>query len=500
MTGLVVAMLLGLLGLVHLSPAAEFACAAGDVTCLITAIQTANGNGAMNTISLAAGLYTLTTVDNDTNGPTGLPSVTSALTLRGPGAQSTVIERAAGAPRFRLVYVTTSGTLTLEGLTVKGGDLPPVINRRGLEEGGGGLRNRGTVSIVSSLLTHNAASRGGGLYNSGTLTLTQSLLSANIATGESGTFGDGGGLLNDGTLAITNSTLRDNMASGSGGGLYIATSPIRLTITNSTLSGNMASGSGGGLYIATAGLTITNSTLYGNMAGGNGGGVFSAGAPSEATLINSTVTGNTAQQGGGVSGGGGPFVGAVTRQTTIVAGNAVPTTGMGPDCYGPQFSGGHNLTGDATGCFITVTDLTGDPNFGAYADNGVPGQGYVPLHPTSLAIDAGDPAACPATDQLGQPRVGPCDIGAIEFQPETVTIHRAVFADPLARLFVAATSSAPPDAALVATVPGCLANEPMLHLGSRYVFLRNVGACGNLNGQVVTVTSTYGGSASAPLR
>jgi hypothetical protein len=50
-----------------------------------------------------------------------------------------------------------------------------------------------------------------------------------------------------------------------------------------------------------------------------------------------------------------------------------------------------------------------------------------------------------------------------EFQPETVTISRAVFADQLARLFVSATSSAPPDAILVVTVPGCLTNAPMQH-------------------------------------
>jgi hypothetical protein len=34
----------------------------------------------------------------------------------------------------------------------------------------------------------------------------------------------------------------------------------------------------------------------------------------------------------------------------------------------------------------------------------------------------GDPAECPATDQLGQRRVPPCDIGAIEFSPVTVTL------------------------------------------------------------------------------
>ena len=68
---------LGLLALVSLAPlsqAADFTCAAGDVACLITAINTANANGDANTITLEAGTYTLTAVDNDTEGPNGLPS------------------------------------------------------------------------------------------------------------------------------------------------------------------------------------------------------------------------------------------------------------------------------------------------------------------------------------------------------------------------------------------------------------------------------------------
>ncbi|HSX81290.1 MAG TPA: choice-of-anchor Q domain-containing protein [Candidatus Saccharimonadia bacterium] len=48
-------------------------------------------------------------------------------------------------------------------------------------------------------------------------------------------------------------------------------------------------------------------------------------------------------------------------------------------------------------------------------DDGTPGHGYFPLLPGSPAIDAGNDAACPSTDQLGQRRVGPCDIGAIRF-------------------------------------------------------------------------------------
>jgi hypothetical protein len=385
--GLVVAALLGLLGLARPAPAAEFACAAGDVACLISAINAANTNGTANTVTLAPGLYTLTAVDNNTDGPAGLPSVTSPLTLRGAGADSTVLERAAGAPQFRLLHVAASGTLALDGLTLQGGNLAGLAD-------GGGIRNRGTLTMTHSLLRGHAANNGGGIFHS-----------------------------DSGTLTITNSTLSGNVAS-SGGGIAIggSFSSSARTITNSTLSGNVAS-SGGGIAIASASITITNSTLYGNMAVLNGGGIFSQGGPSSATLINSTVSGNTANQGGGVRGGGGPAsVGIVLSQNTLLAGNWVPATGLGPDCYGPNLSRGHNLFGNSSGCVTTATDLTGDPGLGPFTDDGTPGQGYLPLLPESLPIDTGDPVACPATDQLGQLRVTPCDIGAVEFSPVTLTL------------------------------------------------------------------------------
>jgi hypothetical protein len=71
---------------------------------------------------------------------------------------------------------------------------------------------------------------------------------------------------------------------------------------------------------------------------------------------------------------------------------------------------------------LAAGDRTGDPGLGDFTDDGTPGQGYLPLLPTSRAIDAGDPAACPATDQLGQLRLTPCDTGAVEFAPVTVTL------------------------------------------------------------------------------
>ena len=87
---------------------------------------------------------------------------------------------------------------------------------------------------------------------------------------------------------------------------------------------------------------------------------------------------------------------------------------------------GHNLIGDPTGCTITLqrSDLTGDPGLDAFTDDATPGNGHFPLLPTSQAIDAGSDAVCPRKDQIGQRRIGPCDIGAIRFLDEDDRRHK----------------------------------------------------------------------------
>jgi hypothetical protein len=486
----VVALLIISLGLCDPSPAAEFSCGAGDVACLIAAINTANASGEANTITLEAGTYTLTAVNNNTGGPNGLPVITSPfpLTIQGAGAEATIIDRIASAPPFRILLVEDTGTLTLNGLTIRGGAVPDL----GI---GGGIRNFGTLTIIGSVISHNTADTSGGISNVGILNLTNSTISNNTGSVRHG------GLSNGGMMHILSSTISHNSATQvAGGGSGIGgIGPV--IIMDSTISENSSGLRGGGINLEGGELTITNSTIARNQASGVGGAIFIESGT--VTLTNSTVADNVAILFGDPQTGGGLFnAGGTARlQNTILARN----TGDPPDCFGPVTSLGHNLIGDPTGCTITLhaTDLTGDPGLGAFTDDGTPGKGHVPLLEGSPAIDAGNDEACPATDQLGQPRVGVCDIGAIEFQPpagEVIVIRRALFVNRLALLFLVATSSAAPDAELFVTVPDCLMHVPMLRIDDRYLFLRAVPACGDLDGQVVTVTSSGGGSASALLR
>jgi hypothetical protein len=392
-------------GVVH---AAVFQCPSGDVTCLITAINTANGHGEDDTIQLEAGTYTVTAADNATDGPNGLPSITSVLSIQGVGAQSTIIERDASAPPFRIFHIATEADLTLEGLTITGG----------LATHGGGLANGGTVTLANSTIADNFADcTGGGLGNSGTATLTNSIIADNFAGCT------GGGLDNTGTVTLTNSTVAGNRGGSAsfGGGLF---NDGTVTLTNSTIVDNGGVDAGGGVFNGGT-VILTNSTVAGNDAGapaGAGGGLLNLGGTM--ILTNSTVADNrsvAAGAGGLENHAGSGVTGTVTLRNTILARN-IP--GEAPDCVGPVTSLGYNVIGDLTGCTITLqpSDLTGNPGLGSFVDNGTPGHAHIPLLAASQAMNAGDDTVCPETDQLGQPRVGICDIGAIEFQHEALTV------------------------------------------------------------------------------
>jgi len=214
---------------------------------------------------------------------------------------------------------------------------------------------------------------------------------------------------------------------------------------------------------------------------------------------------------------------------TILANNLPTETG---DCPESATSLGFNLVRNpnatfsfgvpvTTDCsaFLTSTDVVADPLLGLFVDEGTPGHGFFPLTPDSPAINAGGSpprrhsdgqhswerpshvkADCPATDQIGQPRIDRCDIGAIEFLPDRVVVRLAQFDSETHVLFVTATSSAARDHVdLALSVTGCFQDEPMLQLGPAYLFLREVVTCGNLDKQAATVTSSRGGSASAEI-
>ena len=264
---------------------------------------------------------------------------------------------------------------------------------------GGGVNRVITVSnanahvSLANLTIRNGfgAAGGGGICNRGTLTVTNSTVSGNTARGMPG---KGGGIFNVGTLTVTNSTVTGNSVSGAfgagfGGGIE---NQGTAAVNNSTVSGNSATAGGGGI---------------GNLQG-------------SVTINNSTVSGNSVH----FAGDGGGIAGTVTLQNSIVASNS------GGNCKGGVVSKGYNLSSDNSCNFSNSGDRNNtDPKLGPLQNNGGPTQ-TMALLPGSPAIDAGNPSGCTdgqghllTTDQRGMPRpdsedTGGCDMGAYERQSD----------------------------------------------------------------------------------
>ncbi|KUL43821.1 hypothetical protein ADL22_13120 [Streptomyces sp. NRRL F-4489] len=171
----------------------------------MAAVNAANAAGG-DTLALAPFCtYTLTSAHGSaSDGPVGLPPITTPITMAGLG---TTITRAASAPPFRVLEVQgdanvpgTNGQLSLAAITVRGGNAPA-------PDPGGGISNRGgAVTLVSSSVTGNSAVAGGGIYvDNGTVSLT-----ASGVTGNSATTAGGGIYRNSGVVSLLVSNVSGN--------------------------------------------------------------------------------------------------------------------------------------------------------------------------------------------------------------------------------------------------------------------------------------------------
>jgi CSLREA domain-containing protein len=336
---------------------------------------------------------------------------------------------------------------------------------------GGGIYNAGgQISASESYIRDNIAGtggspgNGGGIYNAagGTVIISSTTLNNNTATG-----GDGGGLHNRGQISIADAWIHDNVADASGAGLYNSATAI---ITGTVLDANHATLDGGNIYSGaldeSSQLTVSSSELR-EGHGRNGGGLYNHGQLSAASvsfqLNQATGAGNalyhaaptkTASLTNATVADNGPPSGSiasaldndgatVTLRNTLVAAN-----GERPSCSGPFTSGGHNLDAAASCGLNGAGDLSNTNPLLAVLPT-------VGQHPTTYALIAGSPANnaaddanCAARDifQRSRPHGAHCDIGAYE----TNSAPSAGAAE---------TYNTNEDTPLVITAPGVLAND-----------------------------------------
>jgi|GEM_PF-717161 len=373
-------------------------------------------------------------------------------------------------------FVITGGNVALDGLTITGGY--NYANGGGVSIQAAGYGSA-EVTISHSAVTNNYAGFGGGIsVDAGDfLLLANSTVSGNKAlyvgggiagqggaellnstvSGNSAGF-IGGGIANAGSLEIFNSTLSNNRINhalpglaydSAGGGLYNSGDA---SLVNTTISGNKGSYAGGGVY-NSGGLLLTNATIANNSAY-NGGGLYNAACGcGNATVYDSTFTGNYANRfGGGIDNANG----TVTLTNTLDAGNGAGfhgkdiQTGLGTSYYAgvnlfSQANAGRLgidiVQPDLSQVFPTLTtiDPDGVPNSGdefqagTLANNGGPVQ-TVAIKRRGSAQNTGDTGALPPDvfdlnnngntseplpfDARNAPRVfgSAVDIGAFEAQ------------------------------------------------------------------------------------
>ena len=423
-------------------------------------------------------------------------TVSNNSAIGGAGGPSTGIGSGAGGGGNAVAGITAFGAVSIAGSTISGnsasGGAGGAASGASEIAGGGGTGAGAvnfapgaageTLAVTNTTINGNTASGGAG----GTATGT------NSAGGHGGPAAGAAALLQGSgasgqAASITASTISNNTSSagaagagtgspgiGGGGGAADGAivdsesgSGIPLSISASTISANQAASSAGGAggtagtaayasggalrVVGGATATIVNSTVFGNsvqsaggvafagLAGSYGGGISVTGAGTTVGLYNDTIARNSASSALGGQWVFGPDLNAFGSGAFSLADTAVvspfPSNVAACGSEGGTYTDlGYNLQDSASSAcglggagkhdqFVTNSGL---PK--ALGANGGPTLTLAPKLGSAMIGNGGactNPLATPATspltvDQRGLPRGATCDIGAFQTQPMTV--------------------------------------------------------------------------------
>ena len=218
--------------------------------------------------TLAAGTYTIN--PGVTVTVSGRLTVTGNVTIKGGGrlVRASSYQGSSDTGNDGSMFCVNSGTLTLENITVDGGN----VNAYGsaIYIYSSGTVNMKTDAVIQNNINMSTGSSGthaaGGIYCEGILNIDGGTIKNCRTSKEVGTSAyshAGGGVYLKGTCNMTAGSITGNAASN-GGGIYLASTGAELRLSGGVMSGNSAAGKGNGIYYSTLNAATSKVYISGN--------------------------------------------------------------------------------------------------------------------------------------------------------------------------------------------------------------------------------------------
>lgn len=387
-------------------------CTDNPIDCsLREAIAAANDSEGDDTITLPAGIYTLSIPDSsgheddNTSGDLDITDQTGTITIQGEDAETTIID---GADVFRVFDVLTDTSFEIDAVTIQNGN--SLDGEYQNARAAGAIRITSATAVISNcIIKNNTASFAGGAIrasnSSSNTTITDCYIHSNTLENDTIGNGYGGAIGNSGIMVINRSVIANNT-----------------NIDDNTVYGSAINNGSG------ADMTLMNSYVVNNH-GGSDANEYVYGAirnVSTMSVINSVIANNTAI--GSIVAWPGFYTSSssTTFQNSIFSNNTDQDTNeINCELNDVTPSSGYNIDSGTTCNLSEETDQTDtDP---LLAEAGLEDNGgafpTIALQASSPAIDALPQESCLdneseplSSDARGmtRPENDACDIGPYE--------------------------------------------------------------------------------------
>ncbi len=212
--------------------------------------------------------------------------------LSGVSGQAVIQAKEKGkTAKERVFFISEEGDVQMENLIIRYGIAESYYGS------GGGIHNRGKITLINCEISENISHQGGGIWNNGVLIMNHCFIKNNKTISPSsmelfearGCRGAGGGLKNEkpGFAWLTDCVVSDNSAASRGGGIFVACEST-LKVLKTQIETNSSTRSGGGLHNRGT-VTLETCIIQNNYSRKKGKGITNLGVLS---VTGTTVAGN----------------------------------------------------------------------------------------------------------------------------------------------------------------------------------------------------------------